>query len=49
MPGEVTNASVRPGVRLVLDDHSYRQRAELLADEINAVPSSREVACLSNR
>ena len=46
MPGEVTDASVRSGLRSVLDNASYRQRAQLLADEINAMPSPREVASL---
>jgi UDP:flavonoid glycosyltransferase YjiC (YdhE family) len=46
MPGELTSASVRSSVRLVLDDDSHRQRAQLLADEINAMPSPREVASL---
>jgi UDP:flavonoid glycosyltransferase YjiC (YdhE family) len=46
MPGEVTDASVRSGLRSVLDSASYRQGAQLLADEINAMPSPREVASL---
>ena len=44
MPGEVTDVSVRSGLRSVLDDADYRQRAQLLADEISAMPSPREVA-----
>jgi len=46
MPGEVTDASVRSGLRSLLDDASYCQRAQLLADEITAMPSPREVASL---
>ena len=44
MPDEVTDAAVRSALRSVLDDASYRQRAELLADEIEAMPSPAEVA-----
>jgi UDP:flavonoid glycosyltransferase YjiC (YdhE family) len=46
MPGEVTDASVGSSLRIVLDNASYRQSAQLLADEINAMPSPREVASL---
>ncbi len=46
MPGEVTEISVRSGLRSVLDDASHRQSAQLLAEEINAMPSPREVATL---
>ncbi len=46
MPGEVTEACVRSGLRSVLDDAGYRQRAQLLADEIDAMPSPHEVASL---
>jgi UDP:flavonoid glycosyltransferase YjiC (YdhE family) len=46
MPGEVSDTSVRSGLRSVLDDASYRQRAQRLADEVNSMPSPREVACL---
>lgn len=44
MPDEVTDASVRAALRSVLEDVSYRQRAELLAGEIRVMPSPREVA-----
>ena len=46
MPGEVTEACVRSGLHSVLDDAGYRQRAQLLADEIDAMPSPHEVASL---
>jgi len=44
MPGEVTAASVRAGLRAVLDDAGYRLRAQRLADEIAAMPSPDAVA-----
>jgi UDP:flavonoid glycosyltransferase YjiC (YdhE family) len=46
MPGEVTDSTVRSGLRSVLDDAGYRQRAKVLADEIRAMPSPGEVAAL---
>jgi UDP:flavonoid glycosyltransferase YjiC (YdhE family) len=50
MPGEVIDASVRSGLRSVLDNASYSQRAQLLADEIKAMPLPSEVAfLLANR
>jgi UDP:flavonoid glycosyltransferase YjiC (YdhE family) len=44
MPGEVTEAAVRSGLRTVLGTASYHQRARQLADEIAAMPSHDEVA-----
>ena len=44
MPGEVTKATVRSGLRTVLDTASYRDRALQIAEEIAAMPSHDEVA-----
>jgi UDP:flavonoid glycosyltransferase YjiC (YdhE family) len=38
LPGEVTAESVRSEVRLLLDDPGYRERAQHLAREIEAMP-----------
>jgi MGT family glycosyltransferase len=44
VPGEVTTAAVRAGVRAVLDDGAYRRAARALAGEIAAMPAPAEVA-----
>lgn len=44
MPGEVTVDSIREAVAVLLDDHGYRDRAGVLAQEIAALPSPGEVA-----
>jgi len=49
MPGEVTGAAVRSGLRTVLDTGTYRERAHQLADEIAAMPSPEDVAAKLRR
>jgi UDP:flavonoid glycosyltransferase YjiC (YdhE family) len=44
LPGEVTTAAVLAGLRSVVADPGYRQRAQELAAEIAAMPSHDEVA-----
>jgi UDP:flavonoid glycosyltransferase YjiC (YdhE family) len=44
MPGEVTASAIASGLRSVLDDVSYRQRAQQLAEEIASMPSPDDVA-----
>ncbi|MGA3353377.1 MAG: glycosyltransferase [Acidimicrobiales bacterium] len=44
VPGDVSGASVRSGLRAVLDTTSYRRSARKLADEICSMPSPAEVA-----
>ncbi len=42
LPGEVTAESVRSEVRLLLDDPGYREKAQRLAAEIEAMPGPEE-------
>jgi MGT family glycosyltransferase len=44
MPGDVTDAALRSGLRTVLESGSQRQRARHLAEEIAAMPSPGDVA-----
>lgn len=44
MPGEVTDAAIRSGLRAVLDTTTYRERAHRLALEIRSMPSASDVA-----
>lgn len=44
MPGEVSGAAIRSGLRTVLEDLTYRERARQVADEITSMPSPDAVA-----
>ncbi len=44
MPGEVTASAIASELRSVLDDVSYRQRAQQLAEDIASMPSPDDVA-----
>jgi len=44
LPGDVTDAAVRSGLRIVLEAGTHRQRARQLAEEIAAMPSPDDVA-----
>jgi len=44
MPGEATGDAICAAVRAVLEDPSYRHRAQRLADEITRMPSPDDVA-----
>ena len=43
MPGEVTAVAVMLGLRNVLGAGSYRQRAEVIADQMQGMTSPQEV------